>query len=723
MIDHFPLTFHEIAGWPLPGMTGPQQLQFSPDSGWLSYLAPERSSSQALSLWGFDLTTRTQKILAQPPRLSQFSPHEILRRERQRQSWDGITSYTWVPGTTEPQFLVPDETGFALGSPTTRPIHIRQSEGGLDAKLFADGKRLALVRDGNIQVVPIEGSAPPIVLTQGAQPGLTYGLSDYISAEEFGRQQGFWIRPDGAFIALIEADVRHIKPFPIVHSDGDFPSVEPFPYPLTGTANPNCRLGVVPSSGGDITWFDLGPDAEYLAEVTWTPTGRLAVLHLDRSQRHLHWTLCDPITGSVHSLYQESLPTYVNLPAKTVFLSDGGALTTSESSGFCHLLAIDPDGRARTITQGRWTVTDIVDVDESNHSAAILATLLDARQRHLFKVDLDHGTLTQITDKPGVHQVMVSPDHQWWIDRHESLRHSPKVTLRHRDPSEQILIGQAATTADDLHLVPPEWVELAADDGSQLFGALYRPSAGVAPHPLIISVYGGPHAQRVVDAWALTVDLEAQYLAQQGFLVLKVDNRGSANRGKAFEEALYQRFGTVEVRDQVRAAAWAVRFADADPDRIGITGWSYGGYLTLMAMATAPNVFRVGVAGAPVTDFRLYDTAYTERYMGHPDENPDGYRQASVFSHLDQLPQSLLIIHGVIDENVHFHHSLRLIEAAMAHGIVPELMALPSSRHLPRGQSTRYAICKRRLEFLQTHLQKNRLGSEDDTPSADMPRH
>ena len=702
----FTLNIETIADWPMPGMTLPQKARFSPDSKWVTYLAPEAPHSTALALWAVDLEHLKPRLLASPPQSVTLSSHETMRRERERQSWDGITDYAVIQTSSGLYFLVSDETGYAMGSPDTPLTHIAGSEGGLDAVLFGGGDRLAMVRDGNLVVLSTKDPTSTRALTFGTDPDLTYGLSDFISAEEFGRQRGFWISPDESWIAFVEADVRHIEKFPLVHFETDPAAVESFAYPATGSANPRYRLGVISSEGGAIQWFDLGPDAEYLAEVSWTPSGHIAAMHLDRSQRRLHWSICDPKTGEVKPFYSEMQPSYVNIAEQTYFLHSGGAITTSESSGYRHLILIDPSGRVRQITEGSWVVTDIVDVNEAEQVVHVVATLATSHQRQLYRVSLTSGSVTPVTTTAGVHQLAFAPNHQWFIDRHESVERSPYLTICHASGELYApLPGQAPISAHDLGLSQPEWVEIAAEDGNVLLGALYRPTNNAhPPHPLVLSVYGGPHAQRVLDAWSLTIDLEAQYLATQGFLVLKVDNRGSANRGKAFEEALYRRFGTVDVDDQTRAAAWAVRFADADPDRIGITGWSYGGYLTLMAMAKAPHIFKVGVAGAPVTDFRMYDTAYTERYMGDLQENAAGYEQASVFSHLDHFPENLLIIHGAIDENVHFRHSLRLLDAMIDKGLAPELLLLPRSRHLPRGYQMRYVIAQRRLQFLKHHL-------------------
>ncbi len=687
-------------------MTLPQRPAFTPDAGWISYLAPVTEGSRELALWAMEIASGTAKILAHPPTARVLSDHETLVRERERQAWDGITHYAWVVGDEAARFLVPDADGYAVGSLSTPPEHIIGSDGGLDATLFPDGRRLALVRDNNLWVVPIDPSGPPIALTETGQPGVTNGLAEYIAAEEFGRARGFWISPDGTQIAFIEADVRHIPAYPIFHGEGEVPYVESFPYPLTGAQNARCRLGVVGADGGPVRWISLDSDTEYMAQVQWTPDGTLAVLALNRSQRCLRWYLCHPDPGTVTVFYEETADTYLNIPEHTVFLRDGRALTTSEVSGHRHLVLLDATAPPRPITRGDFEITDFSDVNEADHTLIAVATLPDPRQRQAFRVDWEQNTLTALTTRPGVHHITASSNHAWFIDRYESRQQAPQLTVYGSDGGFVLNLSATPPTAEDLGLVAPEWIDFAAEDGSKLYGALYRPRSGQAPYPLVLSVYGGPHAQRVVDSWALTVDLESQYLAERGYLVLKVDNRGSAHRGKRFEEALYQRFGTVEVADQVRAAAWAVRFADAAPDRIGITGWSYGGYLTLMALATAPHVFRAGVAGAPVTDFRLYDTAYTERYMGLPSENTAGYHQASVFSHLQNLSadSDLLVIHGGIDENVHVHHTLRFISAALAQGVCPEIMLVPESRHLPRGFAIRRAIAERRIGFLMARL-------------------
>ncbi len=246
----------------------------------------------------------------------------------------------------------------------------------------------------------------------------------------------------------------------------------------------------------------------------------------------------------------------------------------------------------------------------------------------------------------------------------------------------------------------------AAADGSKMYGMVYKPGAMESgkKYPLIVSVYGGPHAQRAVDDWSLTVDLRAQYLAQRGFIVLKVDNRGSANRGLEFEAALADRMGTVEVDDQVAAVREMAKLPWVDASRVGIYGWSYGGYMTCMAMMRAPEVFKVGVSGAPVTDWDGYDTGYTERYMGTPQSNPEGYKDSSVLTHVAKLRGKLLIVHGMVDENVQFRHTARLIVALTEANKDYDLLVFPEERHMPRDAKGLEYQERRVLEYFQREL-------------------
>ncbi|TME78780.1 MAG: S9 family peptidase [Chloroflexi bacterium] len=322
-------------------------------------------------------------------------------------------------------------------------------------------------------------------------------------------------------------------------------------------------------------------------------------------------------------------------------------------------------------------------------------------ERQLFRVSLDGGEPERLTRAPGMHGAVIAPDFSSFVDAWDSLVGPPNINVvGMTDRRSTVSIHSPDVSVD---LPPPELHSFRTSDGVELHAAVYRPTAS-GRAPVIVSVYGGPGAQMVNDSWAQTVDLRAQMLAQHGFVVLKLDNRGSARRGLGFEAPIARRFGQIEVRDQVEGVRWLETLGFADVSRVGIYGWSYGGYMTLMALATAPDVFKAGVAGAPVTVWEGYDTAYTERYMGTPQENPEGYRLGSPLTHVDQLRGKLLMIHGMIDENVHFRHTARVMQALIDAGKPFETLLYPNERHMPRSEHDRVDMERRILEFFQRNL-------------------
>jgi dipeptidyl-peptidase-4 len=321
-------------------------------------------------------------------------------------------------------------------------------------------------------------------------------------------------------------------------------------------------------------------------------------------------------------------------------------------------------------------------------------------------VSLDGGDVHRLTQAPGFHQTVVAPDGSSYVDLFHSASAAPTVTLVEvQGGGRAVLFDNGALTAETLGLPSPEFVELPAADGTLLHGAVYMPDIQPGKqYPLIVNVYGGPHAQTVADQWGMTVDLRAQYLAQQGYVVFKLDNRISANRGLAFEAHINRLAGHVEAEDQAAGVRFLAERPYVDGARVGIYGWSYGGYMTLICMCLHPELFKVGVAGAPVTDWDGYDTGYTERYLGTPQDNPEGYRLSSVMTHVEKLEGDLLLVHGGVDENVHFRHTARLIVALSGAQKPYELLLFPEERHMPRDAKGLEYQERRLAEYFDRHL-------------------
>jgi dipeptidyl-peptidase-4 len=721
-------------------MAIPGKIRYSPDAKFVTYLFSERGDL-VRDLWGLDLASgRKQRFLSPPGETvteENISREETLRRERLRMRETGITDYLWAEKANVMLLPLRGELyRWAEGSVS------RLAEGGIiDPKITDDGRRIFFVREGDVWTVDGAGERR---LTSHP-PGTTSGLAEFVAQEELDRLSGYWPSPKGDMVAFEQVDESNIPVFPIVHQATAALEIEEHRYPFVGAENARVKLGVVSVDEGATTWLDIGSEDGYLARVDWHPDGRLLVQWLSRDWTRLElraFSLPSPRPNDFPSpsgggqgggmggatLLVENLEPWINLHKDLRVLESTGELTwSSERSGFRHLYLCAPDGTLiRQLTKGEWPAEATVALDEERRRLYFVGWQETPLERHLYRVSLDGGEPERLTSEPGMHGVAIAPDFSSFVDVWDSREHPPSITVRSMTGEPRSVIHEG--TSVDLDLTPPELHRLRTSDGVELHAAVYRPSTHFPPPragepllsgsrdfprgqgqgggraPVIVSVYGGPGAQMVDDSWTQTVDLRAQMLAQQGFVVLKVDNRGSARRGLAFEAAIARRMGQIEVRDQVAGVRWLETLGFADASRVGIYGWSYGGYMAVMALVTAPDVFKAGVAGAPITFWEGYDTAYTEKYMDTPQENAEGYRLGSALTHIDRIRGKLLVIHGMIDENVHFRHTARLMQALIDAGKPFETLLYPNERHMPRSEHDRLDMERRILEFFQRNL-------------------
>lgn len=710
------LTPEDVAVYPLPGMAIPTSFEFSPDDALITYLHSAEGTLHQ-QLYAFDPATGTRQLWVVPPddgdQEDTLSLEERLRRERSRSRALGVTRYAW--NGPSGRLLLPLGDAIYVQDGPERPL--RRLAGGatpvLDPQFSPDGRFVAYVQDAELYVVPSSGGAPR-QLTHGARgTGRTHGLAEYIAQEEMGRSRGFWWSPDGRWLAFAEVDETHIPVYRIVHQGQDGVgegAQEDHHYPFAGQANAAVRLGVVPATGGAPLWLDL-EGAEYLARVSWFPGDATLVAQLEnRDQTELRLVRFDPQTGKGTTLLTETNPVWINLHDMLRPLPDGCFIWGSERTGFMHLYLYDAAGRLlRPLTQGAWLVDEVVGVDVARGLVYFMATREHATERHLYVTSLDGGEPRGITQESGVHQVRLDHACRRFVDVYSGLDCPPVVWLRSLDDGAVLtpLYDDLDPRVEALSLRPPGLVEFKNRDGVTLYGALYVPSEvlyGPGPYPLIVSVYGGPHAQMVVHEWRMAVAMRAQYLRGLGYLVFVLDNRGSARRGLEFEGAIRHNLGDLEVRDQVDGVRWLVAQGLADPARVGVYGWSYGGYMALMCLARAPETFKVAVVGAPVTHWDGYDTHYTERYMGTPQSNPEGYADGSVMAHVAAIQGQLLLVHGLIDENVHFRHTARLINALIRARKPYQLLLFPDERHMPRRLADRIYMEERIRDFFLENL-------------------
>ncbi|MFN2135722.1 MAG: alpha/beta fold hydrolase [Candidatus Promineifilaceae bacterium] len=715
-----PLSPEDVATFPLPGTAVPSHFSFYKNR--IAYLY-SRDGSLTRQLYVHDPRTGERRLLVLPPdeglTEENVSLEQALRRERQRQRGLGVTSYQWHKNG---RILVPLNGGIYVqdgDGADLRALVTETDHPALTPRFSPDGEWIAYVQDAELYVLPAAGGRPRR-LTFGARgTGKTNGLAEYAAQEEMGRAMGFWWSPDSRQIAFTEVDETHIPVYRITHQGKDTVGAgaqEDHHYPFAGGPNALVRLGVIGRDGGQPVWLDLGDNKDiYLARVTWLPDGRLAAQRLNRHQTELDLMVFAVRVGGVSYLLHEKSDVWINLhqlfrPLKQEYEDGAAYIWGSERSGFMHLYLLDAAGETiRPLTSGAWPVDAIAGVDEAARTVYFLAGKDSPLEKQLYAVSFDGEEPRRITRELGTHQVAVAPDFETFIDTHAALSEPPRVTLRRLSDGERLhtIYEPADPRLANLDLPTPELVELFTGGETPLYGALFRPPQGDPPWPTIVAVYGGPHKQLVSNDWLTTITMRAQYLAQQGFLVFMLDNRGSARRGLAFEAPLKHNMGNIEVDDQVSGVHWLIEQGLADPERVGIYGWSYGGYMALMCLAQAPDVFKAGVAGAPVTTWDGYDTCYTERYMGLPQENAGGYRNSSVMAHVDNLQGSILLVHGLIDENVHFRHTARLINALITARKPYDLLLFPDERHSPRSLADRVYLEEHVRNFFEKHLKQH----------------
>jgi dipeptidyl-peptidase-4 len=694
----------------------PKEFAFTPDGQAVTYLKSE-STDLSQVLWCAAVSGGIPRVVARPPESgnteANLSEVDKLRRERQRLLETGITQ---IARAKEADVAVISLLGNLYLQHGDGPLEqiTDTPSAELDAKLSRDGSKVAFVRNNELHVLDLV-SKRETQLSCGAEEGLSHGLAEYIAQEEMSRSSGYWWSPDGARIAYQETDERHVPLFAIAHQGGDCFSVETHRYPFAGMRNANVRLGVVSVSGGDTCWLVPWESDQdfYLARVTWDSPRSLLVQILARDQKSLRLFRLDVESGERKLLLLETSDTWINLHDDLyVIEATGEFIWSSERTGFRHLELHDRDGSlVRTLTAGDWPVDRVAALDPQRREVWLIGRRESPLEVHLYRVSLDGGPVRQITRESGTHNVWVAGTGNHFVDIHSQSKTPPRTILRDRDGEILAALDDASEDPRlrEVTLDPPSLEWFRNHHEMTYFGAYYAPRSKRldvnGKSPMVVMVYGGPHVQTVTDSWSLTADLTAQFLSDLGFSVWKMDNRGSANRGHAFESSLHLRMGSVEVVDHVNGVAHiAATRPHVDIRRVGIMGRSYGGYLTLRALIEAPDVFQAGVAFSPVTDWCDYDTCYTERYMGTPASNSEGYRRSSVLAGADQIRGSLLIIHGMLDENVHFRHSARLATALIDAGRPFSFLPLPEERHSLRHEASRAYVAERIAEFFQRVL-------------------
>ncbi|MEE4301791.1 MAG: alpha/beta fold hydrolase, partial [Pseudomonadales bacterium] len=702
---------------PTPGLA-----RFAPDGRCVAWLRPADDDFERLDLWIHDLQTGTARCLVDARSLGDerdLTDVEKARRERLRIFSVGIVEFVWSADGRQLYFPLAgrlhavDVDG---SDPTPRPL-TPDSLFVTDVRVCGATGAIGFVHAQNLfRMVP---GAEPTQLTEDGGGTVSWGLPDFVAAEEMHRFDGYFFSPRGRSIAVLRVDEAPVEITWRQEIDASGLTVHPQRYPYAGAANPQVELYLIDVDSGErrrLEW--RGEDSEYLARIDWCPEDAgLLIQRQTRDQSRLDLVHLGT-DGAARVVLQESSETWVNL-TDDLRIVDGGrrALWTSERDDVRRLFEIDLEtGAAVALTPEGVMVERLVQVDTERGEVWVEGTF-DARvRRQLYRVPRaghaamqgSGATPVRVSDGLGCHTAIVAADCGSWLDRAETLSAPPSLTLRDREG------GLLATLVDNDPSVPahpyhpwhgehfvPELGEIEAEDGTPLCYRLTRPREDGLRHPVIVAVYGGPGVRRVMDAWP---PLLHQYFARRGWGVFELDNRGSSGRGRAFEAPIFHAMGGAEVRDQLAGVAFLRSLDWVDGERLALFGHSYGGYMALMCLAQHPESFTASVSVAPVTDWRLYDTHYTERFMGHPGPDGAAYDSSAVFAHLDGLeraaPGSLLLMHGMADDNVLFTHSTRLMKELQDRNVDFEFMAYPGAKHGIAGAATskhRFGLIERFL--------------------------
>ncbi|MGE8232515.1 MAG: S9 family peptidase [Stenotrophomonas sp.] len=700
-------------------LTGPTLMKpkVAPDGSRVTFLRGKDSDRNQLDLWEYDIASGQTRLLVDSklvlPGAETLSDEEKARRERQRiAALSGIVDYQWSPDARTLLFPLGGELYlYDLGKQGSAAVRkLTNGEGfSTDAKLSPKGGFVSFVRERNLWVIDL-ASGKQLQLTRDGSATIGNGVAEFVADEEMDRHTGYWWAPDDSAIAFARIDESPVPVQKRYEMYADRVEMIEQRYPAAGDRNVLVTLGVVaPRAAAAVNWVDLGKEQDiYLARVNWRDPQHLSFQRQSRDQKTLELIEANLADGKQRTLATESGKTWVPLHNSLRFLKDGRFVWSSERSGFQHLYVANADGSNLTaLTSGNWPVDELLAVDEAAGTVYFRAGVESPLRSEIYAVALAGGAPKKLSQAAGMHSAAFANNASVYVDTWSNSTTPPQIEL-FRANGEKIATLLDNNLADPKHPFakyrdaqrPVEYGTLTAADGkTPLHYSLIKPE-GFDPakkYPVAVYVYGGPASQTVTDSWPGRGDhLFNQYLAQHGYVVFSLDNRGTPRRGRDFGGALYGVQGTVEVADQLKGVEWLKTQPWVDGSRIGVQGWSNGGYMTLMLLAKASNQYACGVAGAPVTDWGLYDTHYTERYMNLPAANPAGYAEGRVLTHIDGLTSPLLLIHGMADDNVLFSNSTSLMSALQKRSQPFELMTYPGAKHGLSGANAlhRYRIAE-----------------------------
>jgi dipeptidyl-peptidase 4 len=685
----------------------PSEIHWTPDGRQIGYFL--RNEGGGREFWLLDVSTGERGCAIPSERIREMAPApdqaSIGERERSRRIRYGIPSYQWAPDGKHILFVSSGQLYLYDLAARTSILLAPAKKDVVDPHFSPDGKRIAFIYQHDLWVVPT-ARGKERRLTFGGNKLLLHGEPDWIYLEELDVRSGYHWSPDSKHIAFIELDERPVPVYPLTEQSSKQATVDFQIYPKAGDPNPLVRVGIVDLKSRKTVWVDRA--AEYIPRVDWADVDAVALQLLNRAQNELELIEANPASGRSRSLLVEKDAHWVDVTDDLTYLSEGRQfLWTSDRSGFHHIYLYDRDGRLiRQITSGDWVVSDIVGVDEKNGWIYYRSNQFETIGLNLFRIRLDGSGAERLTEESGTHRISMNAASTALIDVSSSLNRAQRMSVIKLTGEKRIDFFQPRDLSV-FDLVSPEIQEVKTPDGAIIRVLLYKPR-NMEPgrkYPLVVYAYGMPGVPTIQDAWAGNRGLFHQFLVQQGFLVAQIDDRSSALPGHKHAVAGYHNLGPLAAKDFEMALQYLKSFPFVDGEATAIWGWSGGGY-TAAYHLTHTALFKAGVAVAPVTDWRLYDSIYTERYMGMPDRDPEAYDRSSVLKAAANYQGRLLLIHGTLDDNVHPQNTIQLVDALIQNNKRFDLMLYPDKTHDISGAAASVHLYSTIYEFLERNVQR-----------------
>lgn len=631
-----------------------------------------------------------------------------------------LRSYNFSPD--ESKLLIPTETEsiyrhsskskYLIFDLKSQQLQELDADKQMLATFSPSGNQVAFVKDNNLYYKDLENGNITTITTDGERNKIINGASDWVYEEEFGFDQAFFWSPDGQYIAYYRFDEERVREFSMdIYGDALYPTQDVFKYPKAGEDNAIVTIHIYSLKDNKSVPVRLDDPYEYIPRVKWSAhSEEVCVYALNRHQNHLKLYLANSATGSSKLLYEEKDPAYVAIDDDMVFLADGSFIWSSERDGYNHLYHIGSNGKIKTqITKGNFDVTQYYGYNTANKTLYYQAAEDAPMERHVYSVGLNGKKKQKITQGKGTHSAQFNTGYKYFIHNASQAFTPPVTTLRGADGSNIRTLEDNAKLGERLSqfdISEKEFMTVKGANGEELNAWMIKPTNfnPAREYPVLLFVYGGPGSQTVKDSYDSFNDYWYQHLASKGYIVVSVDNRGTGARGAKFKKVTYQQLGKHESDDQIAAAKALGKLPYVDANRIGIWGWSYGGYMSSLCLAKGNDVFKMAIAVAPVTNWRFYDSIYTERYMRTPQENASGYDDNSPINHVSKIKGKLLLVHGTADDNVHVQNSMAMTQALIQANVQFDQFMYPDKNHGIYGGNTRYHLYTKMTQFVLENL-------------------